>query len=78
MGVPRGLLSEVSYAGYLEQVTELDEISEAGRWDRALAPDLGNGSGHPVAAVRIRELTTWADSDAFRQLAATPHPVPAA
>jgi Zn-dependent protease with chaperone function len=78
MGVPRGLLGEVSYAAYLEQVTELDEISEAGRWDRALAPDLGNGSGHPVAAVRIRELTTWADSDAFRQLAASPHPVPAA
>jgi hypothetical protein len=57
-------------SAYLEQVVELDQISEAGRWDRLLAPDLENGSGHPVAALRIRELTAWADSDAFRRLTA--------
>jgi Zn-dependent protease with chaperone function len=74
LGVPKWLPGEVDYAAYLEQVAELDQISEAGRWDRALAPDLENGSGHPVAALRIRELTAWADSDAFRRL--TPHPVP--
>jgi Zn-dependent protease with chaperone function len=74
LGVPKWLPDEVSYAAYLEQVAELDEISEAGRWDRALAPDLENGSGHPVAALRIRELTAWADSDAFRALARVPDP----
>jgi hypothetical protein len=68
------LPGEVSYAAYLEQIAELDQISEAGRWDRTLAPDLENGSGHPAAAIRIRELTTWADSDAFRRLARTPDP----
>jgi Zn-dependent protease with chaperone function len=71
MGVPKWLPEEVSYAAYLEQVAELDQISEAGRWDRVLAPDSENGSGHPAAAIRIRELTTWADSDAFRQLGRT-------
>jgi Zn-dependent protease with chaperone function len=76
LGVPKWLPGEVDYAAYLEQVAELDQISEAGRWDRLLAPDLENGSGHPVAALRIRELTAWADSDAFRRL--TPHPVPSA
>ena len=72
MGVPKWLPEEVSYGAYLEQIAELDEISETGRWDRALAPDLENGSGHPLAAIRIRELTAWAESDAFRELAPAP------
>lgn len=72
MGVPKWLPGEVSYGAYLEQIAELDEISETGRWDRALAPDLENGSGHPLAAIRIRELTAWAESDAFRELAPAP------
>jgi Zn-dependent protease with chaperone function len=75
LGVPKWLPGEVNYAAYLEQVAELDQIAEDGRWDRSLAPDPETSSGHPVAAVRIRELTTWAGSDAFRQLARTPHPV---
>jgi Zn-dependent protease with chaperone function len=74
MGVPKWMPGEVSYAAFLEQVAELDQITEAGRWDRSLAPDLENGSGHPVAAIRIRELTTWAGSAAFRQLSRVPHP----
>jgi Zn-dependent protease with chaperone function len=74
MGVPKWLPGEVSYGAYLEQIAELDQISEAGRWDRSLAPDLENGSGHPLGAIRIRELTTWADSDAFRQLTRSPRP----
>ena len=74
MGVPKWLPGEVSYAAFAEQVAELDQISEVGRWDRGLAPDLDNGSGHPTAAIRIRELTDWAESDGFRAASPVAHP----
>lgn len=74
MGVPKWLPGEVSYTAFAEQVAELDEISGAGRWDRGLAPDLDNSSGHPTAALRIRELTDWAGSEAAAALARLPGP----
>jgi len=74
LGVPKWLPGEISYGALLEQAAELDLISEAGRWDRSLAPDFENATGHPLGAMRIRELTGWAESPEFRRLARVPHP----
>jgi Zn-dependent protease with chaperone function len=74
LGVPRWLPAAASADAVLEQAAELDEISEPGRWDRSFTPDLDNATGHPMAALRIRELSSWADSDDFRHLTGLPHP----
>jgi Zn-dependent protease with chaperone function len=73
LGVPRWLPGEISMDALLEQAAELDQISDSGRWDRSLAPDLENATGHPLGAMRIRELTSWSDSDGFRRLAQIPN-----
>jgi Zn-dependent protease with chaperone function len=74
LGVPKWLPGEVSADAVLEQAAELDQISVPGRWDRSFTPDLDNATGHPMAALRIRELSSWAESEDFRQLAGLPHP----
>jgi Zn-dependent protease with chaperone function len=68
IGVPKWVPGDISYTAFLEQTSEFDEITEASWWDRYLARDLENGSTHPIPAVRIRELTTWARSTTFGQL----------
>jgi Zn-dependent protease with chaperone function len=73
LGVPRQV-GEVSADAVLEQAAELDQISEPGRWDRSLTPDLDNATGHPMAALRIRELATWTESGGFRHLAGVSNP----
>ncbi|HEV2451665.1 MAG TPA: M48 family metallopeptidase [Streptosporangiaceae bacterium] len=69
LGVPKWWPGEVSYSAFLEQAAEFDQVTEASRWDRYLARTLESGSTHPIPAVRIRELTVWAESPAFKQLA---------
>lgn len=74
LGVPKWLPGEVSVDAIAEQAAELDRVSEPGRWDRSFTPDLDNATGHPMPALRIRELSAWADSEDFRQLAGLAHP----
>jgi hypothetical protein len=68
IGVPKWLPGEISYSAFLEQATEFDQVTESSKWDRYLARDLERGSTHPIPALRIRELTVWAESSAFQQL----------
>jgi Zn-dependent protease with chaperone function len=60
LGVPKWLPGDVSPDAVLEQAAELDEISGPGRWDRSFVPDLDNATGHPMAPLRFRELSSWA------------------
>jgi Zn-dependent protease with chaperone function len=68
IGVPKWLPGEISYSAFLEQAAEFDRVTESSKWDRHLARSLESGSTHPIPAVRIRELTVWAESSAFQQL----------
>jgi len=68
IGVPKWLPGDISYLAFLEQAAEFDQSTEATRLDRWLARSLESGSTHPIPTVRIRELTVWAESAAFRQL----------
>jgi Zn-dependent protease with chaperone function len=68
IGVPKWLPGEISYSEFLEQAAEFDQVTESSKWDRYLARSLESESTHPIPAVRIRELTVWAESSAFQQL----------
>jgi Zn-dependent protease with chaperone function len=67
LGVPKWMPAEVSYSAFIEQAGEFDKITES-KWDRFLARSLESGSSHPLPALRMRELTTWAQSPTFEQL----------
>jgi Zn-dependent protease with chaperone function len=68
IGVPKWLPGDISYSAFLEQAAEFDQSIEASKLDRYFARGLESGSTHPMPTVRIRELTVWAESGAFRQL----------
>jgi Zn-dependent protease with chaperone function len=67
IGVPKWMPVDISDSGFYEQAEEFDKLAE-GKWDRFLARSLESGSTHPMPAIRIRELTVWANSQAFQQL----------
>jgi len=67
IGVPKWMPGEVNHSAFIEQAEEFDKRTEA-KWDRFLARSLDSGSTHPMPALRMRELTVWAESHAFRQV----------
>ncbi len=68
IGVPKWMPGEVSYTAILEQADEFDQITESSGWDRYLAETVVESGSHPIPAIRMRELTIWAQSDTFQQL----------
>jgi Zn-dependent protease with chaperone function len=68
IGVPKWMPGNISYTAFAEQAEEFDSLSGSSRWDRYLARDLESGSTHPIPAVRVRDLTAWAQSDTYKQL----------
>jgi Zn-dependent protease with chaperone function len=67
LGVPKWMPAEVSYEAFMEQAGEFDKLVEK-KWDRFLSRSLESGSSHPMPALRMRELTTWAKSATFNQV----------
>jgi len=67
LGVPKWMPGEISYSAFIKQADDFDKLVET-KWDRFLARSLESGSSHPMPALRVRDLTAWAESSAFRQL----------
>jgi Zn-dependent protease with chaperone function len=53
---------------FAAQALEYEALRES-RWDRFLQWQVGQGSTHPLLAVRVRELQAWATAPAFARLA---------
>ena len=68
VGVPKWTPGELSVEAFLQQADELEDITEASKWERWLARGLDSASTHPMPGLRMRELTRWAESDRFRQV----------
>jgi Zn-dependent protease with chaperone function len=69
LGVPKWMPGEVSITEFAAQAKEYEEATtDASRWDRWLARRMEIGTTHPFPTHRMLELTTWSQSDAFRQL----------
>lgn len=69
IGVPKWMPGEFSYSEFASQAQEFDEITvEASKWDRYLSRRLETDSTHPFPALRMRELITWSESEAYHQL----------
>jgi Zn-dependent protease with chaperone function len=68
IGLPKWAPADVSYTAFLEQAEEFEQNADATWWDRYATRGVESASTHPIPALRIKELTTWAQSDASRQL----------
>jgi len=53
---------------FANQALEYEALRES-RWDRILQWQVGQGSTHPLLAVRVREIQAWATAPAFAKLA---------
>jgi Zn-dependent protease with chaperone function len=67
MGAPKWMPVEISFTAFEQQATEFDELSES-RWDRFLARGMENAFTHPAPVLRMKELTEWVETSAFRDL----------
>lgn len=70
VGVPQWQAAEVSPAAFLEQADEFEEVAESSWWDRYISRRLDAATTHPMPALRMRELTSWAQSERFAQVSA--------
>jgi Zn-dependent protease with chaperone function len=67
MGAPKWMPAELSLAGFLQQAEEFDELAES-KWDKFLARRVESGFTHPAPVLRMKELSEWVESRAFRDL----------
>jgi Zn-dependent protease with chaperone function len=64
-GGPKSLTAGVNFKEWAEQADKYDEIYNDGLWNRSLMIYNTMLMSHPFAAVRVREILKWCDTDQF-------------
>ena len=67
-GGPVSLTSQIDLREWARQADEYDRIQNSGLWNKALQLSVIAAQDHPFAAVRVREILKWADSDQYRAI----------
>lgn len=72
IGVPKWVPGEesLSHTAFLQQAEEFEDVVDSSRWERFLSRGLDSGATHPMPALRMREVTTWAQTERFAQILA--------
>lgn len=64
-GGPKSLTAGVNFKEWAEQADKYDEIYNDGLWNRSLMIYNTMLMSHPFAAVRVREILKWCETDQF-------------
>lgn len=67
-GGPASITSQVDLREWARQADEYDRIQNSGLWNKALQLSVIAAQDHPFAAVRVREILKWGDSEQYRNL----------
>ncbi len=67
-GGPASITSQVDLREWARQADEYDRIQNSGLWNKALQLSVIATQDHPFAAVRVREILKWGDSEQYRNL----------
>lgn len=67
-GGPKSLTSNIDFKEWAMQADEYERIQNANLWNKALQLTAIAGLSHPFAAVRVREILKWGESEQYRIL----------
>lgn len=67
-GGPKSITSDIDFKEWASQADEYDRIQNANLWNKALQLTAIAGLSHPFAAVRVREILKWGESEQYRIL----------
>jgi Zn-dependent protease with chaperone function len=65
-GGPSTITSKIDLNEWAKQADEYDRIQNSGLWNKTLQLSVIAGLDHPFAAVRVREILNWGESEQFR------------
>lgn len=64
-GGPKSITSQLNLYEWAKQADEYEKIQNAGVWNMALQLSVVAGLDHPFAAVRVREILKWGESEQY-------------
>lgn len=64
-GGPNSITSQLNLQEWVKQADEYDKIQNSGVWNMALQMSVVAGLDHPFAAVRVREILKWGESEQY-------------
>lgn len=67
-GGPKSITSNIDFKEWACQADEYDRIQNANLWNKALQLTAIADLSHPFAAVRVREILEWGESEQYRIL----------
>jgi len=67
-GGPSSITSKIDLNEWAKQADEYDRIQNSGLWNKTLQLSVIAGLDHPFAAVRVREILNWGESEQFRRI----------
>lgn len=67
-GGPHDITSKIDMDEWASQADEYEKIRNANMWNKTLQIGAVASLSHPFAAVRVREILKWAESDQFKML----------
>lgn len=67
-GGPSIITSKIDLNEWAKQADEYDRIQNSGLWNKTLQLSVIAGLDHPFAAVRVREILNWGESEQFRRI----------
>ncbi len=67
-GGPKSITSQIDYQEWAKQGDEYEKIQQSGLWNKALQLQAIAELSHPFAAVRVREVMKWSESEQYRMI----------
>lgn len=67
-GGPSTITSKIDLNEWAKQADEYDCIQNSGLWNKTLQLSVIAGLDHPFAAVRVREILKWGESEQYRRI----------
>ena len=65
-GGPKSITSQIDYQEWAKQADEYEQIQQSGLWNMALQLQAIAELSHPFAAVRVREVMKWSESEQYK------------
>ncbi len=67
-GGPKHITKDVNVEEFVRQADYYDELQANSKWDKLLQNYSILESSHPYAAIRVREILRWGDTDQWRRI----------
>lgn len=65
-GGPKSITSNINFKEWARQADDYDRIQKSNLWNKTLQLTAIAGLDHPFAAVRVREILKWGESEQYR------------